>query len=253
MHKYFAKTLFIGKMIEYLPECHSTNEEITNRAKNKTLKEGMLLMTDYQVAGKGQRGSAWVSERARNLLFSLLLKPSFLRPDQVYLLNVITSLAVISTLRQVANGPKYEIKWPNDVYANDLKICGILIETSVGNKDIDQAVVGVGININQKYFHLNSATSLAIELNGQYDRMDILEKFAIHLEHLYLKLKSGRYPVLTEQYINTMRWRGENHTFRSGTAEFVGEIIGINPFGRLLVNVNNQERSFDVKEIEFRY
>lgn len=252
MHKYFAKPLFLGKMLEFLPECHSTNEELLLRIRRETLNEGHVLHTGHQIAGKGQRGNAWLSERGKNLLFSIYLTPKVLLPKQAYLLNIISGLAVVDALVPRV-GDKVELKWPNDVYVGDKKISGILVETMIEGGVIADAVVGIGVNVNQSHFPLATATSILMESDVTCELEELLEQIIQQLEKYYLKLKSGDTRGLLEAYYKVMRWRGEIHSFRDREGTFEGEIIGIDDTGRLTVKTNNIVRRFDVKEIAFLY
>ncbi len=252
MHKYFAKTLFLGKKVEYLSECQSTNQILSHQYQNQQLMEGHIIWADHQTNGKGQRGNVWLSEPGENLLFSILLKPNTLLPKQAYLVNIVSGIAVIDCLNQMFEAT-FELKWPNDVYVNDQKIAGILVETSIESGRVGAATVGIGLNVNQKHFSIPTATSLYI-LNGTTaDRGSILEQLIISLEKYYLILKSGAISRLISDYYKVMRWRGELHTFEADRERFEGEIIGIDDTGRLLIRTNQKVRRFDVKEVKFLY
>ena len=86
MHKFFAKTQFLGKTIIYLPQCHSTNAEIRTFLKKMALNEGSILVTDFQINGRGQQNNRWLSQKGKNILMSIFLKPTFLRLDKQYYL-----------------------------------------------------------------------------------------------------------------------------------------------------------------------
>lgn len=251
MHKYFAKTLFLGKNLEYLPECHSTNQEMLIRLKADGLKEGAIIYADFQTKGRGQRGNAWLSERGKNLLFSLYLTPRQLMARQAYLINIIAGLAVVDALGEC--GLSAELKWPNDVYVMDQKIAGILVETSIDGHQLENAIVGIGLNVNQGYYPLTGATSIKLHTGKDTDRLDLLEDLLVHLEKYYLKIKSGQLSGILAGYYRVMRWRGELHHFNDGHQEFEGEIIGVDDTGRLLIKTKELMRRFDVKEISFLY
>lgn len=252
MHKYFAKTRFLGKKILFLPECHSTNDELIGLLRSNQVSEGTVLFTHYQKKGKGQRGNAWLSEPGKNLLFSFVISPAFLPARQVYLLNIITGLAVLQLLKSCSS-KQVELKWPNDVYVNEKKISGILIETVLEGSLLENAIIGVGVNINQRDFYLNTATSLYRETESEYDLEEMLESLLVHFESYYLKLKTGEWSAILHEYYQVMRWRGENRHYKAQGQVFEGEIIGIDDFGRLVVKTDNTSRSFDVKDIEFLY
>ncbi len=251
MHKYFAKPLFLGKKIEFLTECHSTNDELLKRVRYGDDQEGYILYTDHQTKGKGQRGNAWISEPKQNLLFSILLRPKGLSVRSSHYLNLIAGLAICHVLDEQF-GFESELKWPNDVYVNDRKIAGILVETILEGYQVDDAIIGIGLNVNQGYFSLPTATSVKIESKQAHiDRMDLLESIVSAIEAQYLFLKSQAFEKIQSRYYQKMRWRGELHTFKDAEGTLEGEIIGIDETGRLLVKTFNQLKRFDVKEIEF--
>ena len=135
MHKFFAKTQFIGKNVIYLPQCHSTNTEMQTFLKKTILEEGTVVMADFQIKGRGQLNGRWISQKEKNILMSVLLNPTFLSLHQQYYLTIIQGLAITDALGHfIANDVK--IKWPNDIYVGANKIAGILIEASVSKKSI---------------------------------------------------------------------------------------------------------------------
>ncbi|MFY0606359.1 MAG: biotin--[acetyl-CoA-carboxylase] ligase [Cyclobacteriaceae bacterium] len=250
MHKYFAKPLFLAKSIEYLPECHSTNEEMVNRAKSGNLAEGHLIHTDHQIKGKGQRGNMWESSPGQNLLFSMYLKPKSLQPKDIYLINIIAGLAVLSAIESDVD-IRAELKWPNDLYLNDFKAGGVLIESCLNAGMIESMVVGIGINVNQTEFGNPNATSLFKVTNQAIDRLELLEDIVVQFEKYYLKLRSNRRSEIMQEYYSNMRWRGEEHIFEDSEGSFKGEILGVDDSGKLVVKTNDRSRRFDVKEITF--
>ena len=250
MHKYFAKPLFLGKKIEFLTECHSTNDELLSRIRKYDEQEGFILYTDHQTKGKGQRGNVWLSEPGQNLLFSILLKPKSLQISQSRYLNLIAGLAVCDILDQQF-GLNTELKWPNDVYIGDQKIAGILVETVLAGQNVEDAVIGIGLNVNQSHFALPSATSIRLLIGEKVDRESLLENITSGIEAKYLFLRSQSYEKIKSAYYQKMRWRGEMHEFKDVNGVFEGEIIGIDETGRLLVKTLEVLKRYDVKEIEF--
>lgn len=247
MHKFFAKTQFLGKKVKILTECHSTNSVLRDYLNDGEMKEGSLVLTDYQTGGRGQRGNQWESEPGQNLLMSFYLEPSFLKIQQQHFLNISTSLAINDILRVITG---VQIKWPNDMYFLDKKFAGILVENTVYRNSIDSCVIGIGLNVSQRKFQ-NDATSLSL-MGLHIDRWEVLAKFLHAFEHYYELLKSGNHSDLIEEYYMYLRWFREDRTYRSASeGEFRGSIEGIDEWGRLLVNVGGGCKVFDVKEIQF--
>ena len=111
----------------------------------------MILVTaEYQSRGRGQIGNSWESERGKNLLFSLKVHPRFLEAGQMFRISQVAALAVHDAFAHYTEG--ISIKWPNDVYWNDRKICGMLIENDWMGKQLEQSIIGIGMNVNQETF-----------------------------------------------------------------------------------------------------
>ncbi|MFY0600291.1 MAG: biotin--[acetyl-CoA-carboxylase] ligase [Cyclobacteriaceae bacterium] len=253
LHKYFAKTLFLGKKVDSLTHCHSTNDEMIAKIKltGNHIFEGHIVQSSFQTKGKGQRGNAWISEPGKNLLFSVNLNPTFLSINKLFFINVITGIAIHKAIEGLVENSNIEIKWPNDIYINDLKVGGVLVETILNGNKIENVIVGVGLNVNQEFFSLNTATSLFNESKTKFDLDQVLESVLLEIESQYLKLKAHDFKSTLFYYHQNMRWRGEIHVFSSGEKSFEGEIIGIDDKGRLVVKQEDQLFSYDVKEIEF--
>lgn len=252
MHKIFAKTLFLGKSVVYLPHCHSTNDVARTLDKSGTLKEGTVVMTDYQEKGKGQQGNVWVSEDGKNLLFTLILKPETWPATRQFYLNALISLALLKTVRSFLKDAKVEIKWPNDIYTNDRKLAGILIETTIKGADLESVYCGIGLNINQLHFSLPTATSMQLIAGHSFDRDDVLQQFLLTLEQDY-PLQEAKRSALFTQYQQQLRWRNEPHTFHMNNVEKRGAIQGVDEAGRLVILTEEGLQTFGMKEIRFLY
>lgn len=250
MYNITANTLFIGKPLIYLPSCHSTNDIAADMVHRPGITEGTTIIANYQTAGKGQRGNSWESQEGKNLMFSVILKPSFLSPAEQFNLNIVISLSV-SELLTTYLGKKVKVKWPNDIFYEDKKICGILIQNFIKSSTVEASVVGIGININQIEFSQGRATSLAKILSKEFDRNKLLNEYLVILEKMYLRLKSGEYNFLKKSYIEGLYKREEIAWYRASGNVFQGKIIGIDPIGQLLIEEGEKLHAFQFKEVEF--
>ena len=151
MVKGLSETLFTGRNLIKVKTIASTNNYALELLANNEPIEGTAIMAEYQQSGKGQRGSGWLSDEGANLLVSLIFYPRFLSPNNQFYLNIIASLAVMETVNNFCRAD-VKVKWPNDVYANERKIAGILIENSIRGSQIFSSVIGIGLNINQTSF-----------------------------------------------------------------------------------------------------
>lgn len=250
MYKIPASTLFVGKKLVSVPECHSTNTLAAELSQRGSMVEGTLVITSNQFGGRGQRGNQWISEPGKNLTFSLILKPTFLKPDQQFRLTQVVSLAVAD----YAKGRTHrvvKIKWPNDVLINNKKLCGILIENSISADTIQTSIVGVGFNINQTEFIGNRGTSLKNETGLNFDLQYELNELLHCIEVRYLQLRDGKFEKLADDYLQCLYRIGEQHLFKVYNIEKHGTIEGVDQRGRLVILIDNVKQYFDLKEISF--
>jgi BirA family transcriptional regulator, biotin operon repressor / biotin---[acetyl-CoA-carboxylase] ligase len=240
----------MGKKIISLPSCESTNTVLASLADTNRLEEGSVVITENQTKGRGQAGNQWLTEAGANLTFSVLLKPVFLEPGRQFFLNMVVGLAVCDTIKSVAGLPAL-VKWPNDVLVNDKKVCGILIENQLHGQQFVQAVVGIGLNVNQEKFVFDGAASLKNLSNRNFDKSIVLNVLLESLEERYRQLKKGALELLTAQYHEQLYRRAEQHAFESDGKEFLGIITGVDDIGRLCIDTDKGERKFNFKEVRF--
>lgn len=249
MHKFFANTLFIGKKTVFLPTCHSTNDIAASLVPQNDIYEGTVIVTENQTSGKGQRGNDWEAGPKMNLTFSVILRPVFLQISDQFYLNIIISLAIYDLLeKHLPHGLK--IKWPNDIYYNDNKLGGILIENTIKNNKIESTIAGIGLNVNQTKFRYVDAISLSMILGKRLNLENLLNDLLVKIEKRYLQLKSGARGQLQEGYLHRLYWLNEDHIFK-GQGFFNGVIKGIGNTGKLAIEVDGEVKYFDLKEVKF--
>ena len=135
----------------HISETNSTNNYLQTLCARQKVEELTTVVADFQTSGRGQRGNSWESEPLKNLLFSFVLFPDFLEARCQFLISQIISLAIKEELSTYTED--ISIKWPNDIYWKEKKICGILIENDLMGRNICQSIAGIGININQEEFY----------------------------------------------------------------------------------------------------
>jgi BirA family biotin operon repressor/biotin-[acetyl-CoA-carboxylase] ligase len=248
LYKISANTLFIGQQLVFVPECHSTNSLASELAAKNSLSEGTVVITSHQTAGRGQRGNTWEAAIAQNLTFSVFLTPTFLSINQQFYLTIATSLSVIDFLKTQSIVNPF-IKWPNDIMVQRKKLCGILIENTVQKEAIQQSIIGIGLNVNQNSFTIQTATSLGNVTHKTHDLSETLSFLLEHFERRYLQLRSGKYEVLKHEYLQSLFGLGQLETFVSNNKQFEGIIKGVNENGQLLVLIDGAEALFNLKEI----
>jgi BirA family biotin operon repressor/biotin-[acetyl-CoA-carboxylase] ligase len=147
------KTLFTGQQLVWLPTCPSTNSEAQSLIVQNRASEGCTVITDFQTAGRGQRGNQWVAAPAENLMLSVVWQPTFLAATEQFRLSQAVALAVHDWATALLGpDPKLKVKWPNDLYYGNQKLGGLLIENSLSGTKIQYSIIGIGLNINQQAF-----------------------------------------------------------------------------------------------------
>lgn len=131
-----------------------------------------------QSAGRGQGTHTWHSLPGRNLTFSLLFKPEKLPAGDILLITCATTLGLLDYLRD--NGVQARIKWPNDIWVGDKKICGILIENTLDGPLVAKSIIGIGFNLNQDEWpdDLPNPVSLSQLTGKKYELRPELEALA---------------------------------------------------------------------------
>ena len=251
-----SNSLFIGKVANYLASVDSTNIFANNLLSKSTPIEGTVIYTDNQYAGKGQIGSKWESAVGENIILSVILYPKFLPIQTQFKLNQVVALAVYDLLAAyIAPVDQLSVKWPNDIYINDKKIGGILIENKLKGSLLTSTIVGLGLNINQTNFspNLPNPTSLLLETKKRQDTYDLIGLFCEHLERRYLQLKAKQHKQLDQDYLNALYAYQELRRYKiaaTGTL-FEGKIVGISPTGKLQIQTTCEILEFYFKEVIF--
>ncbi len=243
-------TLIIGKVLQELESCLSTNLYAKQLlAKSKPL-EGTAISTDNQTAGRGQYGNNWQSEAGKNIAFSVILYPKIPVSEQFYI-SKITSLACVKALKSISN-LDFEIKWPNDIYYKNQKLGGILIENQIAGNNISNSVVGIGINLNQETFdNLPHASSLFLLVRYLLSRKKCLEILIQHLDAEYLRLKQGNYAKIDAEYHQLLKAYQTEFTFKEDGEIKIGVVQEVNKAGQLVVAVKGEMKAYNFKEIEW--
>ena len=244
--------MIIGSKIIFCQNLPSTNTYATQLLKNDNPPEGVIIYTNFQSAGKGQMGNKWESEDGKNLLVSIILFPAMINPEEQFILSMSISLGICDFLRR--HIPLCSIKWPNDIYVNDDKIAGILIENSIMGHTIENTIAGIGLNINQEKFVSDAPnpTSLRLLTGREYDLAITLSQMAVDIDRRYKQLLSGKEAEIRSDYISLLYRLKEWHGFKKETGTFTGRIISVTGTGSLVVeDQQGVNHEFSFKEVEF--
>ncbi|GHA70697.1 biotin--[acetyl-CoA-carboxylase] ligase [Pontibacter akesuensis] len=243
-------TLFMGQQLRFLPVCESTNSEAYQLLIKNEATEGCTILTHNQTGGRGQRGNSWQAEPGQNITLSVILSPSFVAVRQQFNLNMAVSLGVLDLLREQGL-QQAQVKWPNDLYFEDKKLGGILIENTINSQSLQHSIVGIGLNVNQRTFPYPTATSMANVCGHTLDLEKTTMRLLEHLERRYLQLRSGHTARLKYEYLQALYRYQEQHTFRVDNREVQGQIVGVGEDGKLALEIAGELRYFAFQEISY--
>lgn len=193
--------------IIWLERVDSTNDE----ARRHILEIDNLSVVSAleQTKGRGQRGNRWSSQPGENLTFSLVVKDFRIKANEQSAISQATALSLVDLLSR--HEIKARIKWPNDIYAGDEKICGILIENSLKGSEIDWSIIGIGLNVNQTAFPEDLPNPTSMKLctgnSNPYNTREILEEFMGIFTGYYREYLNGNGALdrLEEQFVSNLR------------------------------------------------
>lgn len=236
----------------HLTETVSTNSYLNQWCHQMQAEELTCVWTDYQTAGRGQRGNSWESEQGANLLFSFVVFPHFLEVRRQFLLSQITALA----LQEVLSGytDHITIKWPNDIYWKDKKLCGTLIENDLTGLHLSRSISGTGVNLNQQTFVSDAPNPVSLfQITGkQYDREEILHRIMQRIAHYYDMLRNGESELIATRYFANLYRRDGFYPYQDAQGVFKARIHAIDPIGKLILQDEKGElREYMFKEVAY--
>jgi len=244
----------INPLLEHIEKTDSTNNYLKRIGVDRNLPEGYTVYADYQDAGRGQRGNSWESEKYENLLFSTVVYPIHVDAQNQFILSQIISLAVKEVFDRYTDN--ITIKWPNDIYFQQKKISGILIENELTNDKITRSIIGVGINLNQLVFKSAAPNPVSLRqiTKKEYNREDflyeVLERFMYHYK---LSQSQDNWEEIRDLYKNSLFRKIGWHTYRDNENNvFEAKICDIENSGILVLKTKEGRKlKFAFKEVQF--
>lgn len=239
-----------------LQTVHSTNSFLRELNGGDASFDMELATTEFQTAGRGQKGNSWESEKSKNLLFSILLHPIYVQPSKQFCISEAIALAVVKSLKEIVAeesvAKDFSVKWPNDIYWKNKKIAGILIENELFGSTIRDCIVGVGININQQIF-LSDAPNpvslyniLGVNTNVEEVLDAIIKQFVANVS----MIENGQTALLHKEYMDSLFRRKGFYPYRDFSSEFMATIKDVREDGRLiLTDSDDKERIYEFKEV----
>lgn len=244
-----------GFQIIRVEKATSTNDLLAEWCRTREVDELTFLWANTQTAGKGQRGNSWESETGKNLTFSLVLYPRFIPAREQFILSMLISLSVRDALSLHTDGMC--VKWPNDIYQKERKMCGILIENELQGTTIARCIAGIGINVNQAVFRSSAPNpvSLLQATGREHNRTRLLEEIAERISTGYHRLQANRNSASRELHARYMDclFRGKgNHLFCDAAGPFTARIESMEPDGHLLLRDDQETlRRYAFKEVQY--
>ena len=221
---------------------NSTNS--TNTLLKELIAKGQeqeYIYAGYQTAGRGQTGNSWESEKDKNLICSILLPPD----KNLYFLNIAVGVAILRVI-----GEDFTIKWPNDIYWQDKKVAGILIENAIIGNEIRYSIAGVGLNVNQTVFVSNAPNPVSLkQITGR--EYDIDQLMIGLLEAVKSVLNEPEEVIWTEYKAHLYRKEGY-WPYEDKNETFEARIEDILPTGEIVLrDKNNKKRIYHFKQIRY--
>ena len=232
----------------------STNSFLKEMAHTSSLENYTIVTANKQKKGRGQMGTHWSSEPGKNLLCSVYVAFDGFSISHQVLINYAVSLAVVGALEKL-NVPRLAIKWPNDILSSNQKICGVLVENVMQNREIKSAIIGVGLNVNQEKFpsQITNATSIINEIGKKVLLDDVLSILIDELKLYISYITNSSTNVLKKNYLNRLYKKNIPTMFKSSQdVLFMGKILGVSPLGKLQIELEDESiQEFEIKEVSF--
>ncbi len=230
----------------------STNNYAHSLIESKGLTNETVINASYQQKGRGQQENSWESEAGKNLIFTLLLFTKYLKAEKQFYLAQAVSLGLVDFLR--SQNINAQIKWPNDIYVEEKKIAGILIENSILNDTLVNSLIGIGMNVNQQHFSsdLQNVQSMKNLTFKDYELNDLLNQLLIRLEKQIERIKKYEFSCLKNDYLENLYRFEQRKQFSVKGRTFFGKIIDVEESGKLIILADNGEKlGFMFKEVQF--
>ena len=234
----------------------STNRYMRDNASELWSKHGesgfVVVTAGHQTAGRGQRGNTWNSNAGENLLFSILVRPGeTLEVSKQFLLSQAVALSIHDAMK--CHGIDTQLKWPNDIYAGSRKLAGILLELDYSGAFVEQAIIGIGLNVNQEGFPPMDRVPVSMKMLWKRDFIldDVLATILDLFEHYYTEMRFGNRDAIAAEYKRVLLGMNERHTFFDRDGHFDAVIQDVESDGHLILRRNDGSTGrYAFKEVE---
>lgn len=218
--------------------------------------DGTIVLAEEQTAGKGRMGRRWISPGYKDILCSLLLRPS-LPVNQVFVLTMILAVAVIDGIRAKSN-LNVMIKWPNDLYIDRNKLGGILTEFSQKHGLLEYVILGLGLNVNsmpeEEQGLPNPAASILKETGGMVSRNELVTEILTRFDGYYRDVLTGRIEYLNERWNALSLVLGQEVYIESQGEEVEGTALRIDQEGAMIIRrIDGREQRILSGDVSLRF
>ena len=240
--------------IKRLDVVDSTNRYLRDEAENLWVdgKEIVAVTARHQTAGRGQRGNVWSSKDGENLLLSMLVRPgNSLEVANQFLLSQAVAVSLHAAMK--CYGIETRLKWPNDIYVGNRKLAGILVELDYSGAFVDQAIVGIGLNVNQTEFPPMDRVPVSMKmlLGRDVSVEDVMRDVLCNFSHYYSEMRWGCKEAISAEYRELLLGLGEQRKYVDADGAFTAVIEGVDPTGHLLLRRSDGTLSrYAFKEVE---
>ena len=233
-----------------LDSVDSTNNYAMGIVRKGLASHGNAYFAHEQTNGKGRRGKVWKTDKGKNITLSIIVDPHFLAVTRQFQLSVAVSLSCLDLLKKYA-GDEVKIKWPNDVFWNDRKAGGMLIENVIKSNVWQWAVIGIGININQTDFDVSNnflPVSLKQITGKDFDVIELSRELCCAVLNRIEELKTNGFEKMLTEYNKNLFKLNEKVKLKKGNIVFETTVKGVSSQGKL-ITVNAIERQFGFDEV----
>lgn len=240
--------------VKHLDVVDSTNRYLRDEADNLWTdgKDIVAVTAVHQTAGRGQRGNVWSSKEGENLLLSMLVRPgSSLEVANQFLLSQAVAVSLHAAMK--CYGIDTKLKWPNDIYVGNRKLAGILVELDYSGAFVEQAIVGIGLNVNQTEFSPMDRVPVSMKmlLGKDIPVEDVLRDVLFHFSHYYNEMRWGCNDAIFTEYRELLLGFGEQREYVDAGGAFTAVIEGVELTGHLLLRRSDGTLSrYAFKEVE---
>ena len=240
--------------VKHLDVVDSTNRYLRDEADNLWVngKDIVAVTAAHQTAGRGQRGNVWFSREGENLLLSMLVRPGCtLEATNQFLLSQAVAVSLHAAMK--CYGIETKLKWPNDIYVGNRKLAGILVELDYSGVYVEQAIIGIGLNVNQTEFPQMDRVPVSIKmlLGKDIPVEDVLRDVLCLFNHYYQEMRFGCRKAISAEYRELLLGLGEQREYVDTEGAFTAVIEGVEPTGHLLLRRSDGTLSrYAFKEVE---